>query len=57
MKEKNRLEAEWRNVWEQNRIKDSQMTLNIGGIRFTTSLTTLILIKLRSKEIILFGRQ
>jgi hypothetical protein len=41
MKEKNRLEAEWRNVWEQNRIKDSQMTLNIGGIRFTTSLTTL----------------
>ncbi|XP_052096232.1 uncharacterized protein LOC127731248 [Mytilus californianus] len=41
MKEKCRLELEWKKVQEQNIITDSQIILNIGGEKFTTSLTTL----------------
>lgn len=41
MKEKCRLELEWKKVQEQNIITDSQITLDIGGEKFTTSLTTL----------------
>lgn len=40
MKEKSRIETEWRRVREHNIIQDSQITLNVGGLQFNTSLST-----------------